>query len=86
MDRAFQEEYTERMSLIRLLVLILTHLQLVYLGDLTGLKVSHDFEELDEGEDRILTLKDSRILDNEGMSSLIPYSTLHTLLKTQYRG
>ncbi|TRM64687.1 SART-1 protein [Schizophyllum amplum] len=33
--------------------------------DLTGLKVSHDFEELEEGEDRILTLKDSRILDNE---------------------
>ncbi|THH20732.1 hypothetical protein EW146_g681 [Bondarzewia mesenterica] len=34
--------------------------------DLEGLKVSHDFEELEEGEARILTLKDSRILDNEG--------------------
>ncbi|KAL6307460.1 SART-1 protein [Sparassis latifolia] len=45
MDRAFQEEYTER--------------------DLAGLKVSHDFEAMDEGEARILTLKDSRILDNE---------------------
>ncbi|KAG8899614.1 hypothetical protein FRB99_006534 [Tulasnella sp. 403] len=33
--------------------------------DLAGLKVSHDFEDLAEGEDRILTLKDSRILDNE---------------------
>ncbi|KZT40009.1 SART-1 protein [Sistotremastrum suecicum HHB10207 ss-3] len=33
--------------------------------DLVGLKVSHDFEDLDEGEARILTLKDSRILDNE---------------------
>ncbi|KAL0954550.1 hypothetical protein HGRIS_003516 [Hohenbuehelia grisea] len=33
--------------------------------DLVGLKVSHDFDELDEGEARILTLKDSRILDNE---------------------
>ncbi|KII90021.1 hypothetical protein PLICRDRAFT_107617 [Plicaturopsis crispa FD-325 SS-3] len=33
--------------------------------DLTGLKVSHDFEEMDEGDARILTLKDSRILDNE---------------------
>ncbi|KAF8339589.1 SART-1 family-domain-containing protein [Cantharellus anzutake] len=33
--------------------------------DLAGLKVSHDFEDLNEGEDRILTLKDSRILDNE---------------------
>ncbi|KAH8099921.1 SART-1 protein [Cristinia sonorae] len=33
--------------------------------DLAGLKVSHDFEELAEGEDRILTLKDSRILDDE---------------------
>ncbi|KAH0585135.1 hypothetical protein H2248_008394 [Termitomyces sp. 'cryptogamus'] len=45
MDRAFQDEYTER--------------------DLEGLKVSHDFDEMDEGEARILTLKDSRILDNE---------------------
>ncbi|KAF5359829.1 hypothetical protein D9756_003403 [Leucocoprinus leucothites] len=45
MDKAFQEEYTER--------------------DLEGLKVSHDFDTLDEGEARILTLKDSRILDNE---------------------
>lgn len=36
------------------------------LGDLEGLKVSHDFDTLDEGEARILTLKDSRILDNEG--------------------
>lgn len=34
--------------------------------DLEGLKVAHDFEELGEGEERILTLKDSRILDNEG--------------------
>ncbi|TFK75251.1 SART-1-domain-containing protein [Pluteus cervinus] len=33
--------------------------------DLAGLKVSHDFDEMDEGEARILTLKDSRILDNE---------------------
>ena len=34
--------------------------------DLVGLKVSHDFEEMDEGDARILTLKDSRILDDEG--------------------
>lgn len=34
--------------------------------DLAGLKVSHDFDELEDGEARILTLKDSRILDNEG--------------------
>ncbi|KAH7341266.1 SART-1 family-domain-containing protein [Rhizoctonia solani] len=33
--------------------------------DLEGLKVSHDMDNLNEGEDRILTLKDSRILDNE---------------------
>ncbi|KAH9917845.1 SART-1 protein [Fomitopsis serialis] len=33
--------------------------------DIAGLKVSHDFEAMEEGEDRILTLKDSRILDNE---------------------
>ncbi len=35
--------------------------------DLAGLKVSHDFEGMEEGEQRILTLKDSRILENEGM-------------------
>jgi hypothetical protein len=34
--------------------------------DLAGLKVGHDLNALQEGEDRILTLKDSRILDNEG--------------------
>ncbi|KIJ62825.1 hypothetical protein HYDPIDRAFT_156925 [Hydnomerulius pinastri MD-312] len=33
--------------------------------DLVGLKVNHDFEDLGEGDARILTLKDSRILDNE---------------------
>ncbi|KAF7797098.1 hypothetical protein EIP86_008290 [Pleurotus ostreatoroseus] len=33
--------------------------------DLEGLKVSHDFDGMDEGEERILTLKDSRILENE---------------------
>jgi hypothetical protein len=38
------------------------------IGDLVGLKVSHDFDEMDEGEARILTLKDSRVLDDEGKS------------------
>lgn len=38
--------------------------------DLVGLKVSHDFEAMDEGDARILTLKDSRILDHEGMRYL----------------
>ncbi|KAH8994948.1 SART-1 family-domain-containing protein [Lactarius akahatsu] len=33
--------------------------------DLEGLKVSHDFSKLEDGESHILTLKDSRILDNE---------------------
>ncbi|KAF8307736.1 SART-1-domain-containing protein [Clavulina sp. PMI_390] len=33
--------------------------------DLAGLKVSHDLSVLEDGENRILTLKDSRILDNE---------------------
>ncbi|KAI0787676.1 SART-1 protein [Fomes fomentarius] len=49
----------------------LEHMDKVFQGDeytekdLEGLKVSHDFEGLNEGEARILTLKDSRILDNE---------------------
>ncbi|KAI6039897.1 SART-1 family-domain-containing protein [Pisolithus marmoratus] len=33
--------------------------------DLVGLKVDHDLEELAEGDAHVLTLKDSRILDNE---------------------
>jgi len=37
-------------------------------GDLEGLKVRHAFDTLDEGEARILTLKDSRILDNLGVT------------------
>lgn len=43
-----------------------TETNTLFLEDLVGLKVSHDFEEMDEGDARILTLKDSRILDNEG--------------------
>lgn len=39
---------------------------MIGVGDLVGLKVSHDFDGMDEGDARILTLKDSRILDNEG--------------------
>jgi U4/U6.U5 tri-snRNP-associated protein 1 len=35
---------------------------------LQGLKVSHDLDQLEDGESHILTLKDSRILDNEGNS------------------
>ena len=65
MDQAIQEEYTERTSLQnRLCAALLTY----SVGDIAGLKVSHDFDALDDGEARILTLKDSRILDNEGAS------------------
>jgi len=44
-----------------------TLMHLYITGDLEGLKVSHDFTEMGEGEARVLTLKDSRILDNEGL-------------------
>ena len=30
------------------------------------MKVAHDFGAMEDGEERILTLKDSRILENEG--------------------
>ncbi|EIN04885.1 SART-1 protein [Punctularia strigosozonata HHB-11173 SS5] len=33
--------------------------------DLEGLKVSHDFDDMEEGQEQILTLKDSRVLDDE---------------------
>ena len=50
--------------------------------DLEGLKVSHDFDELAEGNARIPTLKDSHILDNKGNIShhspfFFPFSHRH---------
>lgn len=46
-------------------------------GDLAGIKVSHDADDFDEGEEHILTLKDSRILDGEGPSASLQ-NTLST--------
>ncbi len=66
MDKVFQgDDYTESMSIAShsLPSAVLTY---ATSEDLEGLKVSHDFEGMEEGEARILTLKDSRILDNEG--------------------
>jgi U4/U6.U5 tri-snRNP-associated protein 1 len=57
---------------VRALLVSLCHLSNDFLGDLVGLKVSHDFEDMDEGDARILTLKDSRILDNEGAHHIFP--------------
>ena len=65
MEKSIQDEYTEsayHLAIMRECALITS------VEDLEGLKVSHDFDGLDEGEARILTLKDSRILDNEGTS------------------
>lgn len=36
--------------------------------DLRGIKVAHGQDDFDEGEETILTLKDSRVLDDEGES------------------
>ena len=36
--------------------------------DLRGIKVAHDQDDFEEGEETILTLKDSRVLDDEGAS------------------
>lgn len=69
MDKMFQgDEYTESESSRRCPVFCMTLIEHsgYFIEDLEGLKVSHDFEDMDEGEARILTLKDSRILDNEG--------------------
>lgn len=34
-------------------------------GDLVGLKVSHKFDKMKEGDAKILKIKDSRILDDD---------------------
>lgn len=75
MDKSFQgDEYTESMAShsFRSVPFLSLHSE-----DLEGLKVGHDFDELAEGDARILTLKDSRILDNEGnlsRHSSLPFS------------
>lgn len=64
MDKVFQaDEYTESMNAIHSVPFRSLH---SISEDLEGLKVDHDLNELAEGDARILTLKDSRILDNEG--------------------
>ena len=68
LDQMAQEEYTESAySSTMFCVSVEADSFDVFAEDLEGLKVAHDFEEMDEGEERILTLKDSRILENEGM-------------------
>lgn len=71
LDNLYQEEYTESAYLVSFSFLLFSSLTLrlsrhLFLEDLAGLKVSHDLNALEEGENRILTLKDSRILDNQG--------------------
>ena len=79
MDKVFQgDEYTE--SAYSPFILVPLRFSLPISEDLEGLKVSHDFDELAEGDARILTLKDSRILDNEGnisRRSPFPFSLRH---------
>jgi U4/U6.U5 tri-snRNP-associated protein 1 len=65
MDKAVQDEYSESKQAF---VLLCGCARRRSSEDLVGLKVSHDFGDMDEGDARILTLKDSRILDNEGES------------------
>lgn len=52
-------------------------------GDLKGLKVAHGAEAFEEGEEAVLTLKDSRILDDEG--ALLPLSFFPSFLSFRSR-
>ena len=77
MDKVFQEEYTESAYHSSHGA---AHFTDFTVEDLEGLKVSHDFEAMEEGEERILTLKDSRILEDEGMfmsRTAVPKLTLY---------
>ena len=67
MDKMFQEEYTESKYVEVVTMVVALIIGCGVSEDLAGLKVSHDFDGMEEGEARILTLKDSRILDNEGI-------------------
>ncbi len=58
-DRQFQDEYTSGS--------ISTYSQLtLYLENLEGLRVGHDFGDIEEGEGVILTIKDGGVLDEDG--------------------
>lgn len=87
LDNIHQEEYTESAYHVSLRSphgpISNTFIRLA--EDLTGLKVSHDLDALEDGEDRILTLKDSRILDNEGTSQMT-YNTSRLDTKLLSRG
>lgn len=63
LDKVLQDEYTESESspTSSTCVVLIPPSE-----DLEGLKVAHDFDALEDGEERILTLKDSRILEDEG--------------------
>ena len=83
MDKVFQEEYTESKSNF-CLVLFSVSLTLITAEDLEGLKVGHDLDQLEDGESHVLTLKDSRILDNEGSACCRPpldYPVHHLTLR-----
>jgi U4/U6.U5 tri-snRNP-associated protein 1 len=73
MDKMFQEEYTESMWNHR----VRRSCSLTgpyFLEDLHGLKVAHDLEEMADGDEQILTLKDSRILDGQGRCGVLTLS------------
>ena len=64
----FQEEYTESTWNYRVRRSC-SPTQPYFLEDLHGLKVAHDLEGMVEGDEQILTLKDNRILDDNGRYS-----------------
>ena len=80
MDKVFQAEYTESTSGIHNRWWI--HVDHI-VEDLEGIKVTHDFEAMEEGEERILTLKDSRILEDEG--AWITFTVIHWLIAYPFR-
>lgn len=69
MEEADKAVYDESASRLFSLVKGKTGPVLIPLGDLTGLKVAHKADEFETGEDVILTLKDSRVLLEDGESA-----------------
>ena len=59
-DQQFQNEYTSGM------VLRLVHAD-TFIEHLEGLRVGHDFGDIEEGEGMILTIKDRGVLDEDGI-------------------
>jgi hypothetical protein len=66
-----------RINFSRTSILLVLYSVIVINGleQLEGLRVGHDFEDIEEGEGVILTIKDKGVLDDDGIHVLVSLLT-----------